>query len=845
VRFTQQGRLSLGAARAGQGSLDDDDLHARALDARESAEQPGRPRTPLTRPATDQPPTRPAARAPAVRPLTIDFRDLTVYNLQDLATRLTNNDTTLTDAERSMAQHATKNPRLVRALVMTRPTIALGDPDGGDYVTMSAEAAVAYTQQDAPEKDARSPLSVRMERLTFRENETLAGIYLDNTVVISRGQHKLRATSAFYDFTTDRALLIQPIFKAFQTDRNIPLYIRAAQAHQLNAREIVFKDAQVSTSDFATPSYAIAAAKLHIQDQTLYDEDGRAISERVTSGEAQHATLQLGGVPVFYWPWLVADVSDTHTPLRRVNVGSSTRFGVGVETDWDVFRLMGLAKPHGVSAIMSLDYYTKAAVAGLDVKYTRTDSKRDYYGYAWLYGVLDSKREDDFGDLRENIPAPYARSRALMRHKEFMADDWEMQFELSYLSDRNFLEQFFRQEFYAGKEQETLLYGKKQRDNWAFTALLQVRIDRFLTQTESWPDLGFFLVGQPIADGRLTYYNETRLGLKRWRPDNAVGRDAESDLLVRGDTRNELDAPLHLGPFNITPYTVGRLTGWSEKPQDGENFRMYGQAGLRANMHVWRVYDDIHSRFWNVNGLKVIAWIGGAGADPDQLFPMDPGIETYLGPTSGSVIGLHQRLQTKRGEPGKEQIVDWMRLNVFAMFLDDTTDTNRQPSVGQYYFHRPEYSRSPNSLLADYTWHISNTTALLSDINVNLRDGSIGQFNAGFAVQRDPRVRYYLGTRFVDDMDTALGILGVSYRINRLYTVSFFEQYDFRFDGGKNLLSTLSVIRKFPRWYAALSMNLDKSLGGLGVYVTLWPEGVPEARIGSGRFSPLGGSEAN
>jgi len=496
-------------------------------------------------------------------------------------------------------------------------------------------------------------------------------------------------------------------------------------------------------------------------------------------------------------------------------------------------------------------------MAGIEVKYDRADRKRDYYGYALLYGMLDRKRRDSFGELREDIPAPYGRARAMIRHKEFIPGGWEVQFELSHLSDRNFLEQFFRQEFWAGKEQETLLYAKKQRDNWAFSALLQMRLNRFLTQTESWPDVAFHLVGQPLLDGNLVYYNETRVGVKRWRPDTALStRHAidSSDLMVRADTRNEIDAPMHLGALNVTPYAVGRFSAWSDRPEDGQSFRAYGQMGLRANMHFWRVYDDVSSRFWDLNGLKhimtpeVLAWVGGTTADPAELFPLDPSIETHLGPTSGFVIGMHQRLQTKRGEEDRKQSVDWMRLNVFAMFVDRVTETNRQPSVGDYYFHRPEYSRSPSSLLADYAWQISDSTALMTDINVSLekgRYGRIGQFNAGFAVQRDPRVRYYVGTRVIDDMHTALGVVGVNYRINKLYTVSFFEQFDFKFDGGKNLLTTFSIIRKFPRWYTALSLNLDRSLGGVGVYLTIWPEGAPEARLGSGRFNPLGSSDEN
>ena len=61
-----------------------------------------------------------------------------------------------------------------------------------------------------------------------------------------------------------------------------------------------------------------------------------------------------------------------------------------------------------------------------------------------------------------------------------------------------------------------LLYLKKQQDNWAFTALLQTRLMDFLTQTERYPDLAYFKIGEPIGD-RVTWYTENRLGMVRYR----------------------------------------------------------------------------------------------------------------------------------------------------------------------------------------------------------------------------------------------------------------------------------------------------------------------------------------
>ena len=79
-----------------------------------------------------------------------------------------------------------------------------------------------------------------------------------------------------------------------------------------------------------------------------------------------------------------------------------------------------------------------------------------------------------------------------------------------------------------------------------------------------------------------------------------------SDFMQRLDTRNEIDAPLHAGALNLMPYATGRLTNWGDRPSDGDYNRAYGQVGLRANTHLWRVYNNASSRLLDVNRLRHI-----------------------------------------------------------------------------------------------------------------------------------------------------------------------------------------------------------------------------------------------
>jgi len=731
--------------------------------------------------------------------------------------------------------------------------LSQGNPDSELFLEIRSQSAVVISEK-RPEKQGRVPWSedvggVPSELLGAEgEQESLTGVYLEGDAVIRRGERTMRAPVAYYDFSRDRALVLEPVFRTIQEQRNIPVYIRADRARVLSARELWFKNAKISTSDFYTPTYHVGASTAYLKDTTPYDEKGVALAPRSLQAKIRHGTFNVRGLPVLYTPQTQFDLQEGHSALRKLAIGSNGQLGFGVESEWHLFRLLGLLRPKGFTGRVELNWYERGPMAGVWLEYDR----ETYSGYALAYGMFDRDGEDDFGDKRENISAPSNRGRVLLRHKQTLPRDWLLQLELSYICDRNYLEQFYPDEFFAGKEQETLAYLRKQRDNWAVTGLLQYRMNRFLTQTESAPDLGFHLIGQPLLDDQLTFFHESRVGFKRYRPDDgdhlALGPD--SDIFLRLDTRNEVDFPFKLGPVNMVTYAMGRATYWDDHPVGGEQCRPYGQVGLRANLHIWRLYDNVDSRLWDVHRLKHIITpeVNGfvscaGGVEPWDLFPMEPDIEQHLRRQSGVAIGLHQRLQTKRGPAGNRRTVDWMRLNLVAGIYDNGPDL--LPADGRFFFYRPEYSLGRNHLNADYTWHISDATTLLADGNLDLDTGILRRANAGFAVSRDPRLRYYLGLRYIRDLDSAIGVFGFRYKINPKYSIDLLEQYDFDYEGGECMVSSVTVTRKLPRWYASVTFAYDTTYDNVTLYLSMWPEGVPEARLSTGRLSIFQESDMN
>ncbi len=736
--------------------------------------------------------------------------------------------------------------------------LAQGNPDSDLFMEMRSQSAVVfsrpYTDKDRPpSKDTASPVSPPLRGLPGPGGgeEVVTGVYLEDDVIIARGERYLRGPKAFYDFTTDRAIVPNAVFRTIQKNRDIPIYIRAEEFRALSAREIWFKNAKVTTSDFYTPTYHIGAKTAYLMDKTPYDpETGERLGERSWDAKIKHSTFNVRSIPFLYWPYYRADLTEGDTALHKAEVGSYGDFGIGVETEWDLFRALGLVEPEGFSGGLEIDQYKRGTVLGVTGDYDRTR----YSGYWDAYGVIDQEQEDDFGDELEDIEAPKYRGRFLARHKQFLPADWMLQAEMSYIEDKNFLREFFPAEFWAGKEQETLLYAKKQRDNWAFTTLFKGQLNRFFTRAESAPDFGFHMIGQPLFGDNLTFFSESHAGAKRLNYANFLSND-DSDWFGRFDTREEIDWPLRLGPVNVVPYATGRLTYWGETPpetaasdDDEDEFRPYGQIGVKSNAHIWRVYERAQSRLWDVHGLKhiitpeVTGFLSTAGGvSPSDLYPLDPDIEQHLGRLSGAGFGIYQRLQTKRGPKGDRHTTDWMRLDIKAGVFDNPNDENIVAD-GRYFMYRPENSIGRNNINTEYTWHVSDSTTFLADTNFDVDEGDFGRAGAGLAVSRNPRLRYYLGGRYIRDLDSTVGTAGLRYQLTKKYSLSAFQQYDFEFNGGENMSTTFSFVRKFPRWYVGFTFLYDETQDDVGLILTVWPEGVPEFRIGSGRMSVLGRS---
>ena len=739
-----------------------------------------------------------------------------------------------------------------------------GAVDDGPVLELRADAAVIFLAQK-PQQPAevepdidetrrafspgnKNPLStvgVDVGAVGVEGIEKVESVYLEGDIVLTYGDRMVRASRMYYDFVHDKALILDAVVRAVEPTRRLPIYLRAKRIRQLSATEFQASDAKLSTSEFYTPHYHLGAGELTLVDLSTLDPLTREPAGVVSgSFKVKDATANLEGVPVLYWPVVSGRLDDSETSLKQVRAGYSDDFGVEFQSGWELFNVLGLEKPRGFDGSLRLDYFSERGPAtGVDLDY-QTDNS---FGLFRGYYVHDDGEDNLGGRFRDEIPDTKNRGRVTLRHRQYLPDDWQATFEISYISDKNFLEEWFEQEFDQGKEQETLVYLKKQVDNWAFTAHLQYQLLDFVTTTERLPEFTFRLIGESLGDFA-TFFSENRAGFVRFRGADREffadlrrgGRERDSGTTARADARQEVEIPFSIGDLRIVPFGSVRGTGYDDTPTGGGDGRFLGAYGVRASAYAWKVLSDVRNELLDIDGIRhlvktdVVAWAAHSNRDSGDFFAFDENVDG-IDEIDGVSIGVRQRFQTRRGAPDKRRTVDLLTLDVeLGLFNDAENDEFTNGFVSPT---RPENSISRNYINAATVYRINDSTNLSGEMNYDLNDGEIDIFTLTYAVERTPRLSYLAGYRYLGEIDSNLLGFGMNYRVNEKYTLALREELDI--ERGETAEFDLGVIRKFPRWFVAVTFALDEIEDDVGISVSAWPEGLPRATIGNSRFTGL------
>ncbi len=738
----------------------------------------------------------------------------------------------------------------------------------GGLLELLAENAVIFYSGRGLRTGEEAQQTAKTEDIPVKG--AVKAVYMSGDVVMTEGQRTIRADEIYYDFEEKKALVINAVMRNFDVRRGIPIYVRAAKLRQLAKNKFAAEDITLTSSEFYKPQISINASSVIITDTTTIDEQMGKVSDSSYDAQMRDVRLKAGDTTIFYWPFMRSNLQRPDIPLKSVNLSRDNTFGTSVETRWHLSRLLGLREPAGTKSTLALDYYEKRGVgSGVEIDYVR----ENYFGRLLGYVIRDIG-EDRLSRTRKHLKSPRElRGRFYWRHKHFLPYNWQLTTAIAYASDEHFIEGYYRNEFNVGLAQETYIHLKRIEDNWGLSILGKGRINDFTDELEELPSVEYHLTGQSLFDDRLTLYSDTQISRLRQRISNKHPKTISQERFAFVSHRTELDMPIRSGPFKIVPFVAGTFgyddrSGFTRTLVDGsgtgrfgEDKVWFGEAGVRASSQYWKVYPDVKSRLWDLNGLRHI---------------IKPQLTAVAYEENNSVIkqrdtlnlAVFQRLQTKRGSGDKQRTVDWMRLDMDVTWVDDSSHDAgssgpdrfiwNRPSVPLRVFSTPQifngdlsselqrverFGPRRNSFAADYIWRLSDTTAILSDMNFDMQSGVVQQFNIGFSGLRWPNLSYYIGSRYLrrlevlDEQGSNVFTFAVTYVLDPRYTLAFSQQFDF--DYGVNVRSDITLIRRYHRVYWGLTYSADESLDSQAIVFSIWPQGIPELAIGPRRYIGL------
>jgi hypothetical protein len=522
--------------------------------------------------------------------------------------------------------------------------------------------------------------------------------------------------------------------------------------------------------------------------------------------DARQNLFYLGPVPVFYYPRFVANADDLEPPVRSFIFRTNNYFGQQFLLDLNGFRLLGIQRPQWIDAWnIDVDELTARGLAGgselgwfgRDIIGDLTDPYRrnrsgsrkvgpdGYFGYFDIWGLRD-RGNDVLGSgpaIITNNPAAGKkgfqrsdtpsfqkfRGRVNFRHMQSLLgpdtdpyEDFRLQLEAGYYSDRYFLEEYYKRLNETGLDHETLAYMIRQKENRAWTLWTEANLMPWNTETQWLPRFDYYRLGDSPLANWFTYFQHSGLdyaathtavevnnpNVFAFIPYDPISNTRQTLRAGRFYTNHEVDLPLKLGFLRITPYVQGQLVGWTDQINGRDEGRAWGGAGARADIIAWRAFPGVESELFNIHGLNhkinfeadyrdswsnmklnqigvqddlddntyeqvrryfaMTQYVGGVL--PPQYDPRHLILRRMISPITGTTdvqaslnalqLNLHQRLQTKRGPEGRRRIIDYMTLDLTTTYFPNAARDNFGKSFGQNMYN--------------WQWFVGDRTSLIS-----------------------------------------------------------------------------------------------------------------------------------
>lgn len=654
------------------------------------------------------------------------------------------------------------------------------------------------------------------------------GIYVEGDVVATDGQYTLRGPRVFYDVQQNQALMVDAVFFTYDERLQSPIYVRAKELRQRAANQFSATSARVATTSFFDPVLSVGASEITITQSP----DARQVASaggtapRKSYLAAKNLTLRFADLPFFWMPGYKGEIDNV--PLEDIRIENSSGSGTAFKTGWNAFGLLGIDRPDGLRSRLLLDwYFDRGPALGTRTSWDFPKHEGDLFGYL----LPDDYGEDVLSSGARRGRDGEVRGLVIAKDRWTIDRNWTLFLEGNYVSDENFVDAFFRRIAANERELTNSAFLRYVAGNSGFTFQAKGTFNDFTVNqylltslgytVDKLPEAAYYRIADDLlgqwAPGALTWtheYRASRMRLNFTEPTvaelgfntSARARAAfgltpsetladslraaglsESEVL-RFDTRQELTGNVDFGVAKLTPFVVGRFTGYDEGFEqfsgNDDQERFFYASGARLSTQITRVYNDAESDTFDIHRLRhilepnVTVWYGGSTLNQTELPVYDDRVESLA---TGATIkaGLSQTLQTQRGGAGRWRSVDWFTLDTELVYsTDDADDETPGATIGRFFDFRPEYSFLGDFASVDATWQVTDALALSSNYVYDIDFDQPARASAGGVIQHSPDFSTYAEVRYINALDTTYVDGGVAYELTRRYTATASATYD-------------------------------------------------------------------
>ncbi len=718
-------------------------------------------------------------------------------------------------------------------------------------------------------------------------------LYLEGDVVFTLGQRVIRAKRMYYDPNFKRGTILDTeMLVPFQRIQGFGR-LKADVIKQVDENNLRAYGAAVTTSRMGVPRYWLQSDNLAIE-RRVAQPNIDPYSGALVPGTGQNRffadsggnAVYFGGVPLFYWPRISTELTDPVFYLRSIGFGNDGDFGTQIRTSWDLYQVLGIRnKPENADWIGRLDYLSERGFGfGTDFR-NQTNQflglRGEVHTFLQSYFIRDNGT-DNLGFDRRIVPLEERfRGHVLVNHRHRFQPGFTLKTEIGWISDRNFLEQYYERHWDQYKDYTTGLWLERNIYHQSFNITADFRLNQFFTETENLPKLDHFLIGHSFLFGRAVYHSHSHIGYRRFRtgdaPVNAVdllkfdplGWETSNANGIVAASRHEIDVPLQIGPTKVVPYIMGEAAFWQEDLNGNDTFRGFGQAGVRSSLPMWRVDPTVCSELFNVKGLahKVTfdseVSFGEASQDIDR-FPLYDNLDDnaqehfrrrFLFDTFGLAAGMdvplrydernfayRYGLQSYVTSPATEIVDDFfqVKFGVRNRWQTKRGMPGRERIIDWITFNinatyfpkaaRDNFGADFGMLDYDFRWHIGDRLSLLSDGFYDFFGQGLRTTRLGLLTSRPGIGNAYLGLRSLEGpISSNVLQVAVSYRMSDKWALNANSTVDFA-DAG-SIGSRLGVVFIGESFLWNVGVNYDASRGNTGFIFALEPRFLRRSRL--------------